>query len=96
MLARDVLAVACVCLSVTSRSSIRRDERINLIFGMNAFDQSYTLVKGNSAIYKNKGTSLWNFFPKLRIRHGISIIERAINLARERWTLRARDKLDRR
>ena len=40
-----------------------------------------------------KGTSLRNFFPKLRTYrkfcHGTSIVERAINLARERWMLRA-------
>ena len=45
MLAR-VLAMAlclCICL-VTSRCSIKRDERINLLFGIEAsFDQSYTV-----------------------------------------------------
>jgi len=47
-----------VCLSVTSRSSINRDERISLLFGMKAsFDQSYTVIYINSVIYKNKGTS---------------------------------------
>ena len=47
MLAR-VLAVALrpsVCLSVTTGCSIKRDERINLLFGMMAsFDQSYTVL----------------------------------------------------
>jgi len=34
----------CLCLSVTSRCSNKRDKRINLVFGMEAsFDQSYTL-----------------------------------------------------
>jgi len=38
------LSDVSVCLSVTSRSSIKRDERINLVFGMDAFcDQSYTV-----------------------------------------------------
>jgi len=33
-----------VCLSVTSRCSINRDEWINVVFGMGAsFDQSYTV-----------------------------------------------------
>ena len=33
-----------VYLSVTSRCSIKRDERINVVFGMGAsFDQSYTV-----------------------------------------------------
>jgi len=49
-------------------------------------------------MYKNKGTSLWNFFLNSRtrkFRHGISI-ERVINLDRERWRRSQRDKLDRR
>jgi len=48
---------------------------------------------GNSGIYKNKGTSpsLWNFILNSglgKIRYGIWIVERAINLARERWMLK--------
>jgi len=46
----------------------------------------------NSDVYKNKGISFCNFFLNYglrKFRHGISIVERAINLARERWTLRA-------
>jgi len=47
MLARLLTVALCpclsVCLSVTSRCSIKSDERINLVFGMGAsFDQSYT------------------------------------------------------
>ena len=82
-----------VCLSVTSRCSVKRDGRINVVFGMEAsFDQSYTVVLGNSGIYKkNKGTPLWNVFflnsGLGKFRHGISIVERAINLARKSWTL---------
>jgi len=34
-----------LCLSVTSRCSIKRGERTNLVFGMDAsFDQSYTVI----------------------------------------------------
>jgi len=34
-----------VCLSVSSRCSIERDERMNLVFGMDAsFDQSYAVI----------------------------------------------------
>jgi len=34
-----------LCLSVTSRCSIKRGERTNLVFGMEAsFDQSYTVI----------------------------------------------------
>jgi len=37
-----------------------------------------TLLKGNSVISKNKGTSLWNFVLNSglrKFRHGISIVE---------------------
>ena len=51
-----------VRLAVTSRCSIETDVRIELVFGMLAsFHPSYTVLKGNSIISKNKGTSLWNF-----------------------------------
>ena len=55
-----------VCLSVsvfvTSRCSIKMAERIELVFGMGAsFHLSHTVLKGNSGVFKNKGTSLWNF-----------------------------------
>ena len=47
MLAR-VLAMTlcpCPCLSVTIQSSTKRNERINLLFGIEAsFDQSYTAI----------------------------------------------------
>ena len=79
-----------LCLSVTSRYSIKRDERINMLFSMDAsFDQSYAVIYWNSGIYKNKGTSLWNFFLNSwlrQFRHGISIVEPAIE---EMWTLRS-------
>ena len=82
-----------VCLSVTSRCSIETAEQIELVFGMSAsFHPSYTVLKGNSVISKIKGTSLWNFVLNSglrKFRHGISIVERAINLARERRTPRA-------
>jgi len=49
-----------VCLSVTSQSSIETTERIELIFGKEtSFHLSYTVLKRNSRISKNKGTSLW-------------------------------------
>jgi len=64
-----------LCLSVTSRCSIETGERIELVFGMWAFFQpSYTMLKGNSIISKNEGTSLWNFVLNSRLRkfrHGI-------------------------
>ena len=80
-------------VSVKSRSSTETAERIELVFGVGAsFHLSYTLLTGNSSVSKNKGTSLWNLVPNSgfrKFRHGIWIFERAINLARERWTLRA-------
>jgi len=67
-------------LTVTSRCSIERDEQIDLVFGMQvSFEQSYTVLRGNLGIYKNNGTSFWNFFIKhilWKLRHGISIIKR--------------------
>ena len=60
-----VLAVALclpVSVSVTSRSSVETDERIWLGFGTeDSFQLSYTVLKGNSGIFKIKGTFLWNF-----------------------------------
>jgi len=47
-----------VCLSVTSRSSIETDERIELVFGMAAsFHLHY--VKRKFGYFQNQGTSLW-------------------------------------
>ena len=35
-----------------------------MFFGIRAsFHLSYTVLKGNSGTFKNKGTSLWNFVP---------------------------------
>ena len=63
-------------LSVTIRCSIETDGRNNLVFSVAAsFDQSYNALQGNSGIYKNKGTSLWNYFfsklctSKILVRH---------------------------
>ena len=63
-----------------SQSSIESAERIELVFGMWA---SYTVLKGNSVISKNKGTSLWNFVLNSglrKFRHGISIVETCYQL----------------
>jgi len=43
-----------------------------------SFHPSYTVLKGNSVILKNKGTSLGNFVLKSglrKFRHGISIVD---------------------
>jgi len=75
----------CVCPSVTSRSSTKTTERIELVFGMSAsFHPSYTVLKGNLVISKNKGTSLWNIVLKSwlrKFRHGISIVETCYQLS---------------
>ena len=74
-----------VRLSVTSRSSAKTDERIEVVFGVGAsFHPSYTVLKGNSVISKNKGTSLWNFVLKSglrKFRHCISIVETCYQLS---------------
>ena len=47
------------------------------------FYPSYTVLKGNSVISKNKGTSYWNFvlnFGLRKFRHGISIVETCYQL----------------
>jgi len=73
-----VLAIA-LNHSVTSQCSIKMAGWIKLVFGTVAsFRVSYTELKGNSGIFKNKGTSLWNFHPNSRLRKfcfGISIVE---------------------
>ena len=60
-------------------------ERIELVFGMWAsFHPSYTVLKGNSVISKNKGTSLWNFVLNSglrKFRHGMSIVEMCYQLS---------------
>jgi len=74
-----------VRLSVTSRCSIEMAERTELVFGMLAsFHPSYTVLKGNSVISKNKGTSLWNFVLNSGLRkfcHGILIVETCYQLS---------------
>jgi len=75
-----------VCLSVTSRYSVKRDERINLILAWRLFSTSPTLCFKEIQVSINSGLT--------KFRHGISFVERAINSARERLTLRTSDKLD--
>jgi len=81
--ASAVLAMAlCPSVSVTSRCSIETAERIELVLACelpSTFHPSYTVLKGNLVISKNKGTSLWNFVLnselRRKFRHGISIVE---------------------
>ena len=56
---------------------------------------SYTVLKGNSVISKNKGTSLWCFVLNCghrKFRHGISIVETCYQLSSRKvdvinWTV---------
>jgi len=78
----------------------RTDERIELVGMGPCFHIAYTVLKGNCAICKNKGTSLWNFVPNSRLWkfcHGISIMEACfwLNLL-HKGGHSERDKLDRR
>ena len=90
----------CLCLSVTSWSSVETAGRIELGFGMWAsFHLSYSVLKGNSrSISRNKGSLLWNFVaaetPDLKIilLRRISIIETCYQLSST--TADAQSKLD--
>jgi len=79
MLAR-VLAMAlclsvCACLSQVGVLSKRMNASS---LGGASFHPSYTVLKGNSGISKNNGTSFWNFVLNSRLRKfcfDISIVE---------------------
>jgi len=79
-----------VCMSVTSRSSIKTDERIELVFGMGAsFHPSYTVLKGNLGVSKN----LWllpsgNLSQNPDLENFASVYrssKHVIDFAQERW-----------
>ena len=57
-----------VCVSLTQvKSCIEMSEWIELVFGK-GFPSIYsTVLQGNSSVYKNKGTSLWNFHSFMHI-----------------------------
>jgi len=53
-----------VCLSVTSRSLLKQLNGEAVFFGAEAtLVLSYSLLKRNLGIFKNKGTSPWNIAP---------------------------------
>jgi len=69
-----------VCLSVTSRSSIKTDERIELVSGTGAsFHPSSSALERKFGYLQNKCTFLWDFVltPDLRI----SIVETCYQLS---------------
>jgi len=90
----------CLSVSVTSRSFIETAGRIELFFCTEAFfDLSYRVLKRNSDIYKNNGTSLWDFVPNSGLRkfcHGISIVEACYRLISRKDGRPERHRRDRR
>jgi len=97
MLARVLAMALCPCLSV----SVCLSQVGVLSKGMNGlmcfwpgefFSTSRTLSFKEIQVSTKIRVLPSGIFPKLRrrkFRHGISIVERAVNLARERWTLTA-------
>jgi len=85
--ASAVLAMGlCLCPSVRHKSVFYRNGWTNrAVFGTWAsFHPSYTVLKGNSVISKNKGTSLWNFVLNSGLRkfcYDISIVETCYQLS---------------
>jgi len=66
---------------------------------MAAYYLSYTVLTGNLGIFKNKGTSLWNFAPNTGLKGNFASAyrssKRVIDLL-EKGGRSERDKLDRR
>ena len=76
----------CLCLFVCHKWEFYRNGWTNRAgFGVRAsFHLSYTVLRGNSGICKNKGTSLWNFVLNSglrKFRHGLSIVETCYRLS---------------
>ena len=86
-----------ICRSVTTRCSIKRDERVNLVLAWMFFPTSRrsrpTLCFKEIRVSTKIRVLLSGIFPETQdlenYCHGVSIVERAVNLARERCTLRA-------
>ena len=72
MLARVLAMTLCLCLSVSlgHDSVFYRNAWMNRAgFGIGAFlHLFYAVLKGNSIIFKNKGTFPWNFVPNCVLR----------------------------
>jgi len=82
-----------VSVSVKSRCSIETDGRIKVVFWrVNFLPPVLHCVKRKFGYLQNKGTSLWNFVLNSGLENFATAYrssKRVINLARERWTLRA-------
>ena len=89
ILAMALCLSVCDSLSVRSRCSIETAGWIELVFGVRAsFHLYYIVLKGNSGIFKNKGTCLSKF-----IQNFASRIDRRIEtcyrlIAWQWWTLK--------
>ena len=59
----SVCLSASVCLSQVGVLSKQMDES-NWFWRGTSFHLSYTVLKGNSSNFRNKGTSFWNFVPE--------------------------------
>jgi len=59
--ARRYASAGALCLRVTSPCSIETAERIKLFLARELAYLSYTVLKINLGMSKNKGTPLWNF-----------------------------------
>jgi len=72
-------------VSVTSRCSVKTDERIELVFGVGAsFHLSYTVLEEKFGISRNKGSSLWIFVLNSGLRkfcHGMSVAKMCYQLS---------------
>jgi len=89
----SVCLCRCLCLSVTSLSSIETDGRIELVFGVGAsFHLSYTVLKGNSGIFKMRvipSGTLTKIPDFKNFASAYRSLKRVINLAWQWWTPRA-------
>ena len=89
----------CLCLSQVGVLSKRLDESSCFFCTKAFFDLSYRVLKRNSDIYKNNGTSLRDFVPNSGLRkfcHGISIVEACYRLISRKDGRPERDRRDRR
>ena len=86
---RDAMLGVCLCLSQVG-VLLKWLDGPSWFFGKEAFFDQPTLCYKEIQVFKNKGTSLWNLFLNSELKkfhYGVSIVERAMNLARERWTV---------
>jgi len=94
MLVRVLTPCPSVYLSQVGVLWKRLDESSSIIA---FFRLSYTVLKGKWGIFKNKGTSLWNFVPNFGLREfcfGISIVETCCRFSSTKGGRSEGDKLD--